>query len=304
MKSFAIYHKTHEDISNNKLLRQVCDDWQTKSSKDLEAFSDVGELHINIWKVNNGDIRLHPVFYLDLGIKISFKCEKIRIFVPFVTRKEKQSDLCKTIMEQRELLCAIFNDEMLHTPQKNVCFCKVQSLTNEQEFYLYQLASDNIEFEKYEEEGKQVGTYITLTIKGNPANDEDPEQFIDKRLYVRIRLLVDDNSKFAITEHVSNDLLQAAFSQTDLFDLRFNEKREIDGKVLEKMKEDKFEPMVFDKVHVFYIADTREDVENGSSLKIDSRLLEKKHWLTYEPQNKLHNTHYIAHHWRKRRKRQ
>lgn len=72
----------------------------------------------------------------------------------------------------------------------------------------------------------------------------------------------------AITEHVSNDLLQAAFSQTDLFDLRFNEKREIDGKILEKMKSDGFKPLNFDKVHVFYIADTREDVENESSLKL------------------------------------
>lgn len=106
----------------------------------------------------------------------------------------------------------------------------------------------------------------------------------------------------AITEHVSNDLLQAAFSQTDLFDLRFNEKREIDGKILEKMKSDGFKPLNFDKVHVFYIADTREDVENESSLKIDSRLLEKLHWESYEPENKLRNTHYVAHHWRKRRK--
>ena len=115
-----------------------------------------------------------------------------------------------------------------------------------------------------------------------------------------MRLFVENNSKFVITEHVSNDLLQAAFSQTDLFDLRFNEKREIDGKVLEKMKTEKFEPMQFNKIHVFYIADTRENVENGSSLKIDSRLLEKEHWLNYEPENKLHNTNYVAHHWRKK----
>ena len=304
MKSFAIYYRNHKDFSDSQFKQEKDEYGKNKemSAEEIKKFSDVGEFHVNIWKVNEGRINLHPVFYVDLGIKVSFKCEQVRLFVPFITRKDKCRDLCKEIMQHRDLMCAIFNDEMLPTPQDNTCFCQVMSQTNNRSFYLYQLASDNIGFENYFEDGTQVGTYITLTIKGFPTNDGKLEVFKDEQLYLRLRLFVEHNSEFAITEHVSNDLLQAAFSQTDLFDFRFNEKREIDGKVLEKMKTDKFEPLSFDKVHVFYIADTREDVENESSLKIDSRLLEKMHWLSYEPENKLRNTHYVAHHWRKRRK--
>lgn len=111
-----------------------------------------------------------------------------------------------------------------------------------------------------------------------------------------------DNHQFRITESISNDLIQAAFSRTDLFNLRINELREIDGKVLERMKTDRFSIMSFKKVHVFYITDTRESVVNGSSLKVDTRLLEKDHWKKYEPANSLHDTHYVAHHWKRRRK--
>lgn len=305
MKSFAIYYKVQEEYqteAKTSVLTAEDKAWGSKKSKELEKYPDVGELHVNIWKVNHGRLLLHPVFYIDVGIKFSFKCEQVRIFVPFVTKKEYQMDLCKSIMDYRELMCAVFNDEVLPTPQNNTCYCKVESQTNARSFYLYRLASDNVEFEEYMDGETQVGTYITLTIKGNPANEDDNKSFKDQQLYVRLRLFIEENREFVITEHVSNDLLQAAFSQTDLFDLRFNEKREIDGKVQEKMKTDGFESMLFDKVHVFYIADTREDVENESALKIDSRLLEKQHWIPYEPENKLHNTHYVAHHWRKRRK--
>lgn len=301
MKSFAIYYKVNKDFKDEELSDSQAFDRSIKS-KYLEKYADVGELHMNIWKVNQGGVRLHSVFYVDLGVKVSFKCESIRIYVPFKTKAVQQADLCKIIMENRELLCAVFNDEMLPEPQLNTCFCKVMNQTDGRKFYLYQLGSGNIKYEAYCIGNTQVGTYITLTLNGNPKNADDLNEFKDNQRYVRIRLCVEEKEKFAITEHISNDLIQAAFSRTDLFDIRINEKREIDGKILERMKTDEYKQLLFDKVHVFYIADTREDVENESSLKIDSRLLEKNHWLTYEPKNDLRNTHFVAHHWRKRRK--
>lgn len=301
MKSFAIYYKVDNKFKDDKLSDSQSFD-SAVESKDLEKYADVGELHMNIWKVNQGGVRLHSVFYVDLGVKVSFKCESIRIYVPFKTKAIQQADLCKIIMENRELLCAVFNDEMLPKPQPNTCFCLVKNQTDGREFYLYQLGADNIIYEPYCIGNTQVGTYITLTLNGNPNNDDVLDKYKDMQRYVRIRLCVAEKDKFAITEHISNDLIQAAFSRTDLFDIRINEKREIDGKILERMKTDEYKQLLFDKVHVFYIADTREDVENESSLKIDSRLLEKNHWLTYEPTNDLRNTHFVAHHWRKRRK--
>ena len=201
MKSFAIYYKIREDYKSENLSTSEKFEGEIKSEV-LAKYADVGELHVNIWKVNQGGLCLHPVFYVDLGVKVSFKCESIRLYIPFKTKVTQQADLCKTIMDNRDLLCAVFNDEMLPKPQPNTCFCEVKNQTDDREFYLYQLGSDNIHYEAYRVDNVQVGTYVTLSLKGNPTNDVDLTQYIDKQLYVRIRLCVEENDKFAITEHI------------------------------------------------------------------------------------------------------
>ena len=80
MKSIAVYYKIHEGI-DNKVSSENYDNqkWKSTTTEGLKPFSDVGELHVNIWKVNEGRLKLHPVFYADLGIKVSFKCEQNKI---------------------------------------------------------------------------------------------------------------------------------------------------------------------------------------------------------------------------------
>lgn len=315
MKSLAVYYK-NRSIANEGQDRSEQGENQTPKSTDNTADKEQktgpgskDELHVNIWKVNEGRICLNSCFYLDIGLKVSFTYESVRLYLPFAVVKQAQIDLCKTVMENRKLLCAIFNDEMLPTPQANPCFCKATCQTEgagngadgTNSFYLYQVDDNNITIEGDGQKG-QEGTWVTVTMNGNPTNEEKLDNYENQQLYVRIRLKVEDNDQFRISESISNDLLQAAFSRTDLFDIRINEIREIDGKVLERMKTDGFSIMSFNKVHVFYITDTRESVINASSLKVDSRLLEKGHWEKYEPSNSLHNVHYVAHHWKRRRK--
>lgn len=48
------------------------------------------------------------------------------------------------------------------------------------------------------------------------------------------------------------------------------------------------------------MAETKENIQNGSSLKIDSRLLERDLWKNYIPEG-AKDTTYIAHHWKKRK---
>lgn len=283
MKSIAIFYKSEKKDEKNTQCKN--------------------ELHLNIWKVYRGKISLKPVYYLDFGLKVKFEMNKICIYVPFEIEHDDKVDKGKLIMDNRSLLGAIFNDDMLPEPCLNPCFCKVSYNNCEQgdkgPFYLYQLGDNNIKFESFKSENG-VGTYIKISIDGCP--EKNISEFVDEKVYIRFRVMVKDEKQFVITEHISNDLIQAAFSMTDLFDLRFNETREIDGKILEKMRTDEYLQMVFGKIHVFYIADTREDVINGSSIKIDSRLLEENHWCNYEPDNSLKHTHYIAHHWKKAEK--
>lgn len=314
MKSLAVYYKMRtksgQDAAGQENAQAAIPLDAPVNQEPVTGQDSKDELHVNIWKVNEGHLCLKSCFYLDIGLKVSFRYESVRLYLPFAVAKQCQMDLCKTVMENRKLLCAIFNDEMLPTPQTNPCFCKVTRQTdgtgNRQDesgrFFLYQVDDDNNIDIQDDGHGGEKGTWVTVTMKGNPTNDDNLDQYKNDQLYIRIRLKIADNNQFRITESISNDLIQAAFSRVDLFDLRINELREIEGKVLEKMKSEGFSIMSFNKVHVFYITDTRETVVNGSSLKVDSRLLEKGHWEKYEPANSLHDTHYVAHHWKRRRK--
>ena len=97
-------------------------------------------------------------------------------------------------------------------------------------------------------------------------------------------------------------MLQAAFSKIDLFDIRINELREIHDKVQECAVKDHFKLCEFTKIHLFYMVDTKESVQNGSSLKVDSRMLEDSQWSKYEPTSDLKGVTYIAHHWKSKQK--
>lgn len=181
----------------------------------------------------------------------------------------------------------------------NHCFCEVERCdsSDSQKFYIYHLGEDNIKIEDYSEESKVEGTYLTVTINGGPSGEKCNPQ---EKIYVRFRVFLQCPSDIAKTEILSNDLLQAAFSRTDLFDIRFNEKREIPSKVDEKMKKQQYKLCDFSKLHFFYIVDTHESISNGIEIRKDSRMLENEHWVDYAPKSNIANVNYIAHHWKKK----
>lgn len=85
-----------------------------------------------------------------------------------------------------------------------------------------------------------------------------------------------------------------------MIDFRLNEQRDIHTDVIDKIKGNEFKFFSFDKVHLFFMAETKENIQNGSSLKIDSRFLERDLWQNYIPDG-AKDTTYIAHHWKKRK---
>ena len=84
MKCFAVYYK----------VRTKTTDWQDAAEQDnaqaaippnapanqepVIGQDSKDELHVNIWKVNEGRICLNSCFYLDIGLKVSFTYESVR----------------------------------------------------------------------------------------------------------------------------------------------------------------------------------------------------------------------------------
>lgn len=289
MKSLVLYCKS---IPKDAL----CNTMDGKAPQ----YNNTVEFHINLWKAKNGVVKIMPNLIFDFGIKFESTITELCIFLPFRISKELGvEDLGKCLSTNRDLLNAVFNEDMICQSASNHCFSRITNNTNcsEQEsFYIYHLGEDNYKVEDYTEDSKVKGTYLTINISGNPSNEEKTPT---EKYYVRFRVYVENISEIVRTEILSNDLLQAAFSRMDLFDIRLNEKREIPSKVEEKMKKQQFKLCTFNKLHFFYIVDTHESIDNGIDIRKDSRLLENEQWSEYEPQSNIADVNYIAHHWKK-----
>lgn len=278
--------------------------YKTKNSKKDNDPNDnfAAECHINVWKIDAGGYILsNTKLYFDFGLMINPKIEWIYMYIPFdFVENGRDFDLIKKLQNNNQLLCTVFNSDYKTEVKQGDTFGKVMDKENRVQFLLHQLGStkfDIIPFYKtYSKNKKRIaGKLLKIHIQDAP-----PE--IDK-IYIRFRIEPTEITEIVKSEHISNDFLQAAFSQIDMYDLRINEIRNISTDVMDKIKEDEYKLLTFDKVHLFYMAATSENVANGSSIKQDSRLLEKDLWATYLPDN-CYRRNYIAHHWKKRVKKE
>lgn len=301
MRSIALYkHLVNHNVQKQDSLITPVKKATESGNQSQNQIKD--ELHINIWKVQQGHFRLKPKLYIDFGIMTTFRTDKMCLYLPFQIAG-KPKDLGKKLQDSRDMLCTVFNENLLNETQSNNCYTHVNASDNPDfsSFYLFQLGSENITTEN---EGNENGTYINIKRNGWYDNQDNHEEtdLDDKLVYMRFRVEVEEIKEIVRSEFVSNDLFQAAFSKVDLYDIRINETREIHPKVCEKMRSEGFELCKFQKIHLFYMADSREKVENESSLKSDSRILEEGKWIDYEPSNDLRHTIFLAHHWKRRKK--
>lgn len=254
------------------------------------------ELHLNIWKKDSWRSWRKTRFFLDLGLKTRCCFDNIFLYLPFSLDDENPwEDLGDSICSHPNLLCAIFNDDLRSVVQDNNCFCKIEKNVpgGNDSFFIYKLGSNNIELIT---DGYKVGTLLKIKIENCSDVTASPENDF---CYIRFRLFIKDASQFAQRRPLSNDLIQAAFSNLDLFDIRINENRNLAPKVKEAIRTGGYEMPGFSKIHIFYIADTRVSVDTASAVKSDSRIIEPEIWKDYEPEPiKLKNGLFIAHHWK------
>ena len=301
MKSFILSYKLRSNEGDPIKDSNYLDSKSCEESKS-ENVNEVCEAHVNIWKVYVGTIRSRISFFYDFGLKITQKVGKIRLFIPFeIEENGKDFDLVRLLKNDNKLLCTVFNMDLKSDTSPKNSFSRVTSTEgNEDKFCLYQLGSNNFSVEpvKVADRGrlKIIGSLLTITLGNKPGKDVCNS---DTYLYIRFRLQAKKVKDAVISDHISNDFLQDAFSEIDMIDFRMNEHRSVHMEANETMKEEGYDYFMFDKVHLFFMVETKEIVQNGSSLKSDSRLLEKELWRDYIPKG-AKKSYYIAHHWKKK----
>lgn len=264
------------------------------------------EVHLNLWKkATRKRFQLKVQYLLDIGIKIfesKNTIESLTLFFPFQMNKDKVSDLGGILSNSKSLVNVLFNESMIHTDgagnqgslSKFESKAKDESTKKKRSFHLYTLAPNNYDVKKID--GLE-GTFLKINLNGANLPDADK----NGNLYIRFRISINDNAAqqyLKRDENLANDVLQAAFSKTELYDIRINDRRETDDKVLEEIETTMHNTLMpISKAHFFFVTNVVDHVSNGNSERMDARMLEMDKWETYAPYQDKHPR--IAYHWKK-----
>ena len=257
------------------------------SDKEKKDHSNLMEIHINLWNVRTkgGD----DFYAIDFGLKYHKDVDSIKLVLPFDAKQEDFSDLAHVLTNNKSLLCTVFNADMSISSEQSDSIHDVINLDSGEKMAIYELSSRNIEWKPFDKDCNS--TELTITPR------YEKEKIKEDKVYVRFRIKLHNLSMFAHTRKLSNDLIQSAFSSTRLFDIRLNDKREIDKKLIEDIVYDDYKMVKIEKMHFFYMVDAEETLENGSNIPLGTRMLERERWNPYLEDSEM-NEEYLAYHWK------
>lgn len=259
--------------------------------KDSDRQSSPLEVHINLWCIRS---QKHNEFALDFGIKFKLDTKEILLLIPQIIDEKNVFDLGQRLIDNSRLLCSVFNENYQIVKNPTGSLDIVNDIDGNPLFGIYKLRLNSSISVKVNEVNN---TYTEIRI--TPQCEYDKSKLKVDTLYIRFQIKLEDLKPFATDVLISNDFLQSAFSSSHLFDIRINDKREIDSNVDEKLIHDKWKQAQFNKLHFFYMSEVSETVDNGSKLHLDTRMLEENLWKNYfGDSNKIEGQH-IAYHWKK-----
>lgn len=297
MKSIGLFWLKNQQIENKCEKCPYNSQEQPEQEKNNQEGNENFDFQINLWNSKVKDTKKRVVFQfkaIDFGVICPLSTKKLIFLFPFEVKRTDFYDFVKCLSLNTDLLCTVFNEDLKSSSEPAKSYHTIDGDSSNIHYLMYELSKENIEEINYDAQLNL--TQITITINSNFNKDE----FLAYRLFLRFRIKLDSFSAFAKKKKVSNDWLQSAFSSTYMFDIRLNDVRELSKKRKELVEHQGFKLPVFSKVHFFYMADSEEIVENGSSIQLDKRLLENDRWHTYLGDNFEFASENIAHHWKKK----
>ncbi len=257
-----------------------------KGGNNVEVLN-LMEVHVNLWNVRTK--KGNDFYAIDFGLKYNKTVDAIKIVLPFESKQEDFLDLAHVLTNNKSLLCTVFNSDMSISSEQSDSIHSVVNLDSNEEMAIYELSARNIKWKPFDKDCNSTELTIIPQFDKNSIKED--------KVYVRFRIKLHNLSMFAHTRKLSNDLIQSAFSSTRLFDIRLNDKREIDKKLIEEIMFEKYQIVKIEKMHFFYMADAEETLENGSNISLGTRMLEKERWDPYLGDSEM-NDEYLAYHWK------
>ncbi|HLP48660.1 MAG TPA: hypothetical protein VK186_10275 [Candidatus Deferrimicrobium sp.] len=280
MNTISIWYKKKVDCTENEFEKVSLD------------------LHFNFWKLKekwsfkaNKVKRKWPfttdyAYFLDIGLKIKdFKfIDTVKLYFPFELKKDAIKDLGNFVVNDTSLVNAIFNEEYKIISIPNKKFSDLEHPDNKRNFSIYCIDTNNdLVIEK-----KHNGSIVTLNVGTINCGN--------KECYFRFRISSEFLRQFTHLYTPKNSLFQSAFIETEVIDLRLNEKRNLDQNLLEEMEREKM--FKINKIHFLLLRNAEDNFVFAHHDTNTCRVLEEKIWDKYidfkHKEKKI-----IAYHWKK-----
>ncbi|WNJ79719.1 hypothetical protein RJE46_00220 [Cedecea neteri] len=277
----------------------------TDSNNTSEPNVSIEQLHFNFWCTKKP-----PINCIDIGIKFSLKHSAkgklLNIYIPFAIEKERIEDLSEKMVENHDLIEAIFNDYILsfsNKKTKHVCL----NLASKKEEKL--ILNTNIDFNDYD--GKfdnrasvsTNGQYTIIKFSLEECILKNQNEHTDNlKYYIRLRLKnLKENELITIMHKMENSdkFLKPLKEQLMVIDFRINELRVLPKDIRISLANAHSYPEIY---HLFIIRDETDEYQlshSGNSYK-KCRILEGETWKKYFDHNIFKNNQSsMIYHWNK-----
>ena len=243
-------------IKSNEKTRKNCSSIQIWYESALDDSVDL-ELDINLWRLDNQN----NTAYFDLGLKIhdSLKVARAYVYFPFVFDSSQITDLGDRLKDL-DIVKGVFNEEYsVHLDRKHIVVQDTN--TAEEKFRIYRMDSRDL---KVENDFNGVkGTVVSFAVSDGNNNHT---------LYYRFRIKVDELLPFIEHYQPKNSFFESAFIETEMIDVRINEKRNQDDNLIEHIAQNK--RFILRDVHFFVMTSLKDDVVSDGKNLVYKRQLE------------------------------
>ena len=222
------------------------------------------DMDINLWRLDNQS----NLAYLDIGLMIhdTFTVKKVNIYFPFKFGINKITNLGEKLGDLTTLQGVFNEDYSIKSSNKEI----VVTDDNKREvFRIYSL--DKTQDLNVEEQYN--GTLVSFKPSGNRKNyANQPTTERHHKTYYRFRIEADNFFPFIERYQPKNSFFESAFIETEVIDVRINEKRNQNTSLIEAIQENK--RFVLTNVHFIVITSLNDDIVSDGINLIYKRQLE------------------------------
>jgi len=254
------------------------------------------EVHFNHWKIDKKFVSFKSSkYFLDVAFRIKNheNClSRICLYVPFVVKKSDLTDICNKVKADNDLATAIFNEDYsVKHKQKSKTLELEDNDGNIMNFYCLDLKKDedNIEINDVNLESSGSGTIIKIKFQHLNNNSFDR--------YIRFRINSKELEKFSYVYRPKFAFFESKNSKIEIFELRLNEKRNLNSSFYEDFLTYKHFNIV--KIHLFVLRNANQEFIISNPDLDGVRELEESIWKNYIDFKRYRYDKVLAYHVKK-----